>query len=92
MKYGNRRAVFGSKEECYLYIQLNGHLNGWHSGKRNPYGRKQMAKRRKMGLTQAAQRKYYKNNKEAIKLYHMLMKLVPSLNRKGKRSFGRGVK
>ena len=81
-----------SKEELYIYIQINSHLNGWHGDKRREPSRLLMAKRRKLGLTQKANREYAERNKLACQLYAQLMAIEPKLVRKGKHSFGRGVK
>ena len=85
------RRNFASKEEYYLYINLVKHLNGWNGEKRREPGRLLMAKRRKQGLTQAAQRKYLKRNKHVVSMYNKLMELNPKLVRKGRHNFGRGV-
>lgn len=91
MKEWQRRG-FNSPEEYYTYVNLTSHMNGWHGAKRREPGRIQMAKRRRQGLTQKAAREYSRRNTEAIKMYQVLMKLEPKLVRKGKHSFGRGVK
>lgn len=82
---------FDSKEELQLYHMLNSHLNGWATGsyKGRALGRKIMAKRRALGLTQEANLKYLAKNRLAISMYGDLMKLAPELVRKGEKSFGR---
>ena len=83
---------FSTQEEYLTYIYMNGHLNGWLGEKRRKPGRLLMEKRRKKGLTQAAQQKYMKKNKHLLTMYNTLMRLEPKLVRKDMYNFGRGVK
>lgn len=80
-----------TKDELYIYIQLNSHLNGWHGPKRREPGRLLMEKRRKAGLTQKAQKEYAKRNRTALVMYQTLVNMEPKLARKGRHDFGRGV-
>ncbi len=84
-------SMFETREEELTYTYLNKFLNG-NAGPTEKYRRYQqacMCKRRKLGLTQKAQREYTRRNKLAMALYRDLMALAPELVRHGERSFRR---
>lgn len=83
--------TFETKEELLIYQYLGKFLSG-NAGpteKVRRYQRSCMSKRRKLGLTQKANRDYQARNKLALALYDDFMKLEPSLIRTGEHSFGR---
>lgn len=76
-----------AKEEKQLNVYLKRNLN-WEQYKAEQ--RDLMAKRRKDGKTQEAQRSYVARNANALSMYSSLMTLEPALRRKGIKGYNCG--
>lgn len=83
--------MFETEEEDLTYVYLCKFLSGnaGPTAKVRNYQKQVMAKRRKLGLTQRAQREYIQRNLLAFLMYKDLMKLAPELVRTGQNSFRR---